>query len=382
MLELFSHHFPESGTPLLLRAPGRVNLIGEHTDYNEGFVLPGAVNMGISFAIAANSLNKIRLVAVDLDASYECEVENVKIAPASHNWANYVLGVVAQIQEAGHKLGGFDMLFQGDIPHGAGLSSSAALECGAGMSLIRLFDLPIDRWPLVKMAQKAEHTYAGVRCGIMDQFASTFGKAESVVRLDCRSLEYAYFPLQMDGLRIVLCNTQVSHSLASSEYNTRREECEKGVEILQQIDPTIGSLRDASISQIDTVKAQMPDKVYDRCHYVVSENERVLEACNALEEGNLDRFGELMYASHNGLQHQYEVSCPELDFLVEETRSDDAVLGSRMMGGGFGGCTINLVRSEAVEAFSTKMKAAYQEAFETELPIYIASLVDGVDVLG
>ncbi|MEL6842271.1 MAG: galactokinase family protein, partial [Bacteroidota bacterium] len=207
MLELFSHHFPESGTPLLLRAPGRVNLIGEHTDYNEGFVLPGAVNMGISFAIAANSLNKIRLVAVDLDASYECEVENVKIAPASHNWANYVLGVVAQIQEAGHKLGGFDMLFQGDIPHGAGLSSSAALECGAGMSLIRLFDLPIDRWPLVKMAQKAEHTYAGVRCGIMDQFASVMGKAGHVMKLDCRSLDYEYFPLELGDYQLVLINT-------------------------------------------------------------------------------------------------------------------------------------------------------------------------------
>lgn len=381
MQALFTQHFPASGKPLLLRAPGRVNLIGEHTDYNDGFVLPGAVDMGISFAITRNELNQARLVAADLDANYECDLAQIKIAPESHSWANYVLGVIAQLQEQGHEFGGFDMVFSGDIPRGAGLSSSAALECGAGLAISALYDLAVERWPLVKMAQKAEHTYAGVRCGIMDQFASTFGKAEQLVRLDCRSLEYAYFPLQMDAYKIVLCNTQVSHSLASSEYNTRREECEQGVALLQQLDPTINSLRDVKLEQIETLKDQMPGKVYDRCRYVVAENERVLTACDALSEGDLPAFGDLMYGSHDGLQHLYEVSCPELDFLVAETQDDPNVLGARMMGGGFGGCTINLVKSEAVDAFEQKMKAAYQTQYSIELPIYIASLVDGVHLL-
>ncbi|MFK7925987.1 MAG: galactokinase [Bacteroidia bacterium] len=381
MQALFTRHFPASGKPLLLRAPGRVNLIGEHTDYNDGFVLPGAVDMGISFAIARNELNQVRLVAADLDSTYECDLAQIKIAPESHSWANYVLGVIAQLQEQGHEFSGFDMVFSGDIPRGAGLSSSAALECGAGLAVSALYDLAVERWPLVKMAQKAEHTYAGVRCGIMDQFASTFGKAEQLVRLDCRSLEYAYFPLQMDAYKIVLCNTQVSHSLASSEYNTRREECEQGVALLQRLDPTISSLRDVKLEQIEAVKAQMPGKVYDRCRYVVAENQRVLTACDALNEGDLPTFGDLMYGSHDGLQHLYEVSCPELDFLVAETQDDPNVLGARMMGGGFGGCTINLVKSEAVDAFEEKMKAAYKIQYDTELPVYIASLVDGVGLL-
>lgn len=381
MQGLFSRHFPDSGKPILLRAPGRVNLIGEHTDYNDGFVLPGAVDMGITFAITTNKLNQARLVAADLDARYDCDLAQIQIAPDSHSWANYVLGVIAQLQEQGYDFAGFDMVFSGDIPRGAGLSSSAALECGAGMAINCLYDLDVERWPLVKMAQKAEHTYAGVRCGIMDQFASTFGKAEQVVRLDCRSLDYAYFPLQMEDYKIVLCNTQVSHSLASSEYNTRREECEKGVALLQQIDPNIKSLRDVNLDQIESVKNQMSEKVYDRCRYVVAENKRVIEACEALNQGDLSSFGSLMYASHDGLQNLYEVSCPELDFLVAQTQDDPSVLGARMMGGGFGGCTINLVKSDAVDTFQTKMKSAYQDQYDTDLPIYIASLVDGVGLL-
>ncbi|MEM6348914.1 MAG: galactokinase [Bacteroidota bacterium] len=381
MQALFMRHFPESGSPTLLRAPGRVNLIGEHTDYNDGFVLPGAVDMGISFAISRNNLKKARLVAHDLDAKYECAIDSIAVAPDTHSWANYVLGVIAQLQEKGHEFEGFDLVFSGDIPRGAGLSSSAALECGAGMAISVLYDLSVERWPLVKMAQKAEHTYAGVRCGIMDQFASTFGKAEQVVRLDCRSLEYAYFPLQMEDYKIVLCNTQVSHSLASSEYNTRREECERGVALLKEIDPNINSLRDASLEQIESIKDKISDKVYDRCRFVVAENERVLNACDALSEGDLNTFGDLMYASHDGLENLYEVSCPELDFLVAQTHDDPNVLGARMMGGGFGGCTINLVKSDAVAAFQERMKSAYKAQYDTELPIYIASLVDGVGTL-
>ena len=379
MISFFKQHFP--GEPLLVRAPGRVNLIGEHTDYNHGFVMPAAIDKGIDFAIAANGTDQIRLVSRDLNDRFDSPVSKIHVAPKEHSWANYILGMASLLQEKGYQIEGFDMAFGGNIPVGAGLSSSAALECGSGWAIARLFDLPIQRMELALMAQKAEHTWAGVMCGIMDQFASTFGKPEQVIQLDCRSLEYAYYPFSTTSYQLVLCDTGVSHSLASSEYNTRREECEAGVAIMQKSHPEVKALRDADPAMVQAHQHQMPPKVFDRCSFIVAENQRVIDASAALEASDLQAFGALMYASHDGLQHLYEVSCPELDFLVDQTRDDELVPGSRMMGGGFGGCTINLVPNEYVEDFTARMKQAYADTFGLELKVYTARISDGVNQL-
>jgi len=259
------------------------------------------------------------------------------------------------------------------------MSSSAALECCLLFALNEVFSLGLDRFSIVKMAQKAENEYVGVQCGIMDQFASGFGKQEAVIRLDCRSLEYQYFPFPMDEYLIVLCNTLVEHSLASSEYNTRRLECEKGVSILQKYYPEIKSLRDATPEIVEEHKDELGDVVYRRCKFMTEEIERVQVACDFLTAGDLNSFGTKMYETHQGLQHEYEVSCDELDFLVEQTLNDDSVIGARMMGGGFGGCTINLVKKDAADQFEEKMKKAYQEKFAIDMPCYRVRITDGTE---
>lgn len=364
-----------SSEPVVVRSPGRVNLIGEHTDYNNGFVLPAAVNKEIYFAIAPNGTNTMRAYAFDLQEQAEFDLNGVK--PQEINWANYLLGVVAQFQKAGHAVKGFDVVFGGNIPMGAGMSSSAAVECGLAYALNYLFAYNIEKFALVKMAQKAEHEFAGVMCGIMDQFASMFGKHNHVVKLDCRSLEYQYYPFNIEDYRIVLCDTQVKHSLASSEYNTRRKECETGVVLLQKHYLQVQSLRDVSLEMLERHQSEFDPVVYRRCKYVVEENLRVETACADLERGDLEAFGQKMYASHQGLQHDYEVSCPELDFLADAAKQSGAALGSRMMGGGFGGCTINLVKLEKLDDFTTQMSEAYQQQFGITLKTYIAQIVDG-----
>ncbi|MCC9169205.1 galactokinase, partial [Pontibacter harenae] len=360
---------------VVVRSPGRVNLIGEHTDYNEGFVLPAAINKEIFFALAPNGTDTLRFFSHDLGESAEFGLNGV--SRSDIGWANYLLGVVAQLQGAGLEVRGFDLVFGGNVPIGAGLSSSAAVECGLAFALNHVFGLGLERFEMVKMAQRAEHAYAGVMCGIMDQFASMFGRRDHAVKLDCRSLAYEYYPLDMSGYRIVLCDTQVKHSLASSEYNTRRRECEQGVAILNKHYPEVRSLRDATLQMLERHQSEFDPVVYRRCRYVVSENGRVEEACGHLQRGEMEAFGERMYASHEGLQHDYEVSCPELDFLVDQSRGDEAVLGARMMGGGFGGCTINLVRTEQVERFTERMGRAYGQEYGVELKTYIADIVDG-----
>ena len=373
----FQTHF---GTPsFLVHAPGRINLIGEHTDYNDGYVCPAAIDKGIVFALGPSPDSTCHLVSLDMEEEYEFDIQSP--TPSSLSWANYLIGVVAFLQEAGHSLQGFRCVFGGDIPVGAGLSSSAALECGLAYGLTQLFNLEIPRMDLAFIAQKAEHTYAGVQCGIMDQFASLFGKSGQFVRLDCRSMEYSYFPLTDPEYQFLLCNTRVSHSLASTEYNTRRQECEAGVQVLQAHYPEVKSLRDATSSMLGTCQSDMDPVVFQRCMFVVEENHRVLEAGKALDSGNLSRLGELLYASHDGLQHKYEVSCPELDFLVEKSRSMPEILGARMMGGGFGGCTINLVHASAMESASATLKEAYVQQFQREPGQYIVNISDGVRVL-
>lgn len=371
----FSEKF--DGSPSLYFAPGRINLIGEHTDYNDGFVLPAAIDKAIYFAVAKNQKSRLRLFSADYNESFEIGVDELK--KSGTQWANYLIGVMAQFQKRGLKPGGIDCVFGGDIPLGAGLSSSAALECGFAICLNEEFGFGIDRSELILMAQKAEHEFAGVNCGIMDQFASTFGRDGNVVRLDCRSLNYKYFPLTNDDVEIILCDTKVKHTLASSEYNIRRQECEDGVAILQRKFPEVKSLRDVTPEMLDTVKSEMTDNIYKRCHYVVGEKIRVEEACEALENGDFITFGERMYATHEGLSKEYNVSCKELDALVDIAREDSNVLGSRMMGGGFGGCTINLIKKGHAEKFVKKVKAEYPKKTGLETEIYRVKISDGAN---
>lgn len=366
--------------PLLVRSPGRINLIGEHTDYNDGFVLPAAINKEIVLAVAANAVaaNKndaCRLFSYDYKESLEFSLSSFK--PSEKGWANYIMGVVDQLQKAGYKLQGFDCVFGGDIPIGAGLSSSAALECGIAFALNKLFDLGISRRKLIQYAQKAEHEFAGVQCGIMDQFASTMGKENHAIRLDCRSLAFSYFPLNFRNYQVLLFDTQVKHSLASSEYNTRRKECEQGVSLLQEQYPEVKSLRDVTAEMLEAAKKKMAPLVYKRCRYIIEENERLLTGCSLLEKGDIKGFGAKMYGSHEGLSTQYEVSCAELDFLVDFTRDKEYVVGARMMGGGFGGCTINLVAVDEKEGLIESIRQAYKDKFGKELKFYEVAITDG-----
>ena len=299
--------------PLMVRSPGRINLIGEHTDYNQGFVLPAAIDKSIFLGFAKNGLNQCRVYSLDYQEEVNFPLDNIQ---PGGGWSTFIKGVTAQLMQAGHTVLGFDCIFGGDIPIGAGLSSSAALENGVGFGLNALFGLGIDRLDLVKISQLAEHEFAGVKCGIMDMFASMMGKKDRAIRLDCRSLEYDYFPVNLGEYQFLLCDSKVSHSLADSAYNTRREECQTGVKTLQQHYPGIASLRDADMERLETVRNFLTEKVYARCSYVIRENQRLISSCNALEKGDLECFGKLLYGSHDGLSRGYEVSCVELDFLV------------------------------------------------------------------
>lgn len=365
--------------PLLIKSPGRVNLIGEHTDYNEGFVLPAAIDKAIVLAMAPNQTTKLRFQSYDMDGFFETELEN--LTRSNQGWPDYLLGVVDQLRKHNHTIKGFDCVFGGNVPIGAGLSSSAALEGGVVFGLNRLFGLRISRVEMAKIAQKAENDFVGVQCGIMDQFVSLNGKAGHALRLDCRSLEYDHYPFQQEDVSIVLCDTQIRRELAGSEYNIRRQQCEQGVKTLQQSDPDLNSLRDVSLSLLEEHKNEMDPVVYRRCKYVVQENERVLAACRNLQEGDLEAFGQKMLASHAGLRDEYEVSCKELDVLVEVARDLEGVLGARMMGGGFGGCTINLVRKEHINTFTNTITKAYQEQTDNSVEIYLTAVSGGTSIV-
>lgn len=362
--------------PLLVRAPGRINLIGEHTDYNDGLVLPAAIDKEIYFAVGLNGGDTAHLVAFDKADTYD--VRLAEVAPSDHLWANYLLGVVAQFQGRGVAVPGFDCVFGGNVPIGAGMSSSAAVECGLAFALNELLHTGFDCMALAQMGQQAEHTYAKVMSGLMDQFASLFGRPGNVVRLDCRSLAYEYFPFDANKYHLVLCNSGVKHSLASSEYNKRRQECAQGVAVLQKKHPKIKSLRDATLAQIEAQRAELGDVVYRRCRYVVQENQRVRDACVALTANDIAAVGQLMYASHAGLRDDYQVSCLELDELVEMARPLPGLYGARMMGGGFGGCTINLVAVEHIDGFVAVMGATFEKRFQQKLETYDTAIVGGV----
>ncbi len=365
--------------PLLTAAPGRINLIGEHTDYNKGFVLPAAIDKRIYAAIAKNNTGTINVFARQYGESASFSVDEKQ---PQTGWMNYLLGVTYYLQQTGTSIEGIDVLIDGDIPVGAGMSSSAALCSAYGFAVNELFNLEYSRMELAVIGQKTEHHFVGLQCGIMDQFASLHGKAGHAMKLDCRNLEYEYIPFDFPEYKIVLVNTMVSHSLAGTEYNVRKQQCELGVELLRKYYPDIQSMRDVSYEQLTRHWKEFNSTVYDRCSYIVNENQRLLAACEALRYTDLTGFGEMMFASHKGLSKRYGVSCKELDFLVENAKPINGVIGARMMGGGFGGCTINIVHSDTVEIFKTQMQEAYEEQFSITPEVYIMQLEEGAMVVG
>lgn len=375
---VFSENF--TGEPLIVRSPGRVNIIGEHTDYNEGFVLPAAIDKAAYIAISLRDDDEIHLIANDLNKKLSTSLS--ALHPSIENiWPNYILGVVAQFIKSDVQVKGFNAVLISNVPIGAGLSSSAAVECATVFALNELLQTGFDRMTMIKMAQKAEHEYAGVMCGIMDQFASMMGKKDHVIKLDCRSLEYEYVPFRLEGIKLLLLNTNVKHSLASSEYNTRRKECETAVEWIKENGNDISSLRDATEAMLDQYVLPKDSLIDKRSRFVVQEIDRLLTGCRDLQHGKLKALGKKMFATHEGLSKMYGVSCKELDWLVDKVKNNDSVIGARMMGGGFGGCTINLVREEAIDALVNDLKPGYEMEMNLPLSHYVVSIENGTEII-
>lgn len=378
MKEKISKKFQElfNTTGSFYTSPGRINLIGEHTDYNGGFVFPGAIDKGMLAEIKPNGTGKVRAFSIDLDDYAEFGLTEEDAPKAS--WARYIFGVCREIIKRGGEIQGFDTTFAGDVPLGAGMSSSAALESTYAFALNELFDLNIDKFELAKIGQSTEHNYCGVNCGIMDQFASVFGQKGHLIRLDCRSLEYKYFPFDPEsaGYKLVLLDSVVKHELASSAYNKRRQSCERVVVAIKRNHPEVDFLRDATMDMLNEVKADVTAEDYMRAEYVIEEIQRVLNVCDALEKGDYETVGEKMYGTHHGMSKLYEVSCEELDFL-NDIAKECGVTGSRVMGGGFGGCTINLVKADKYDAFVKKAFAEYAKKFGHEPKLYNVVISDG-----
>ena len=367
--EKFNEKFGTQGE--LFTSPGRINLIGEHTDYNGGFVFPGAIDKGMVAEIKLNGTDRVRAYSVDLDDYAEFGL-NEEDAPAA-SWARYIFGVCREIQKRGGKIAGFDTAFAGDVPLGAGMSSSAALESTFANALNELFSLGIDRFELARIGQSTEHNYCGVKCGIMDQFASVFGKAGHLMRLDCRSMEFEYFPFdpEQHGYKLVLLDSVVKHELVGSPYNDRRASCERVAAVLGQ-----EFLRGATMEQLEAIKDKISDEDYKRARYVIGEEQRVLDVCEALKRNDYETVGKCMYETHWGMSRDYEVSCEELDFLAT-VAEECGVTGSRIMGGGFGGCTINLVKSDLYDNFIATAKARFNEKYGHEPKVYSVVISDG-----
>ena len=361
----FIKHF-DGSTGSVYASPGRINLIGEHTDYNGGFVFPGAIDKGMVAELKINGTDKVRAYSIDLKDYVEFGL-NEEDAPRA-SWARYIFGVCREIIKRGGKIAGFNTAFAGDVPLGAGMSSSAALESTYAFALNDMFNCGIDKFELAKIGQATEHNYCGVNCGIMDQFASVFGKAGHLIRLDCRSLEYQYFPFKPEGYRLVLLDSVVKHD--------RRKSCENVVAAIQKEHPHVEFLRDANMSMLDEVKEEVSAEDYMRAEYVIGEVQRVLDVCDALEQGDYETLGQKMYETHHGMSKFYEVSCEELDFLIDIAK-ECGVTGSRVMGGGFGGCTINLVKDELYDAFVEKAKAEYKTKFGRLPKVYDVVIADG-----
>jgi len=363
----FKAHFDAEGD--FYASAGRINLIGEHTDYNGGFVFPGAIDKGMIAEIKLNGTDKVRAYSVDLEDYAEFGFAEEDAPKAS--WARYIFGVCREIIKRGGTLKGFDTAFAGDVPLGAGMSSSAALESTFAFALNDIFSLGIDKFELARIGQSTEHNYCGVMCGIMDQFASVFGKAGSLMRLDCRSMEFKYYPFHPKGYKLVLLDSVVKHELASSAYNKRRQSCETAAKTMG-----VEFLRDADMNMLNAVKDKISEEDYMRAEYVIGEKQRVLDVCDALEKDDYETVGARMYETHYGMSKLYEVSCEELDFLNDVAR-ECGVTGSRVMGGGFGGCTINLVKDELYDSFIATAKAKFAAKFGHEPKVYPVVISDG-----
>lgn len=367
---------------IIVRSPGRVNLIGEHTDYNGGFVMPTAIDKAITFYLKKNgSENTCAIKSLNYNKDTVIDLNNPNLE--GEEWTLYLIGVIEEIKKLGRSIKGFDCILWSDLPIGAGISSSAALECGLAYGLNKLFNLGLTKPEMIKLSQMAEHHYVGTKCGIMDQFAAMMSQEGHVIKLDCKSLDYEMLPFDIAPYKLLLLNTNVSHKLSDSAYNTRRKECAEGVRVLQSKfkDDNIEYLRDASPEQLEACRNELSETIYKRCAYVLKENARVLKAAAALKKNNLASFGKFMYASHEGLRYNYEVSCKELDFLTGFSEGNDAILGCRMMGGGFGGCTINLIHKEAIDAYVKKVSESYFKEFNIQLTAFITTPAAGTSLV-
>jgi galactokinase len=375
--EFLSDEFQRSyrTRPAIFRAPGRVNLIGEHTDYNDGFVMPAAIGFYTWIAASPRPDRILHVRSAEFHETIDLSLDSLGGPPRKH-WSDFVRGVAAVLQSRGVRLTGANLIIQGQVPIGAGLSSSASLEIATGLALLGTSQAEVQLLDLVKIAQRAEHQYVGTLCGIMDQFIAVFATSGHALMLDCRSLESQSL-LVPDDAKLVICNSMVKHELASGEYNRRRAECEAGVKVFQRSMPTVQALRDVGLGDLEKHRAELTDVVYRRCRHVINENRRVLDGAESLQAGDLQRFGHLMYESHRSLQQDYEVSSSELDLLVEIAGSCEGVYGSRMTGGGFGGCTITLVRSQSVDAFRQKITETYRAKTGITADLYVCSAAQG-----
>ena len=369
------------GSPAnVYRAPARVNLIGEHTDYNDGFVLPAAIEFYCWIAAAPRSDRNLVIHSENFSETIETSIDSISPSGKKH-WSNYPLGVAWSLERSGRRLRGANILVSGDVPLGAGLSSSAAIEVAVGFALLHENGHAIDRLDLAKLCQQAESEFVGTRCGIMDQFVSCHGRASHAVLIDCRSLKSEFVKLP-PGIQLVICNTMVKHELGTSEYNVRRAECEERVRKLREVLPEIRALRDVTLAQLGQHRGILDPKVYARCRHILTENARVLAAVQTFERGDLSTLGTLMRDSHFSLRDDYEVSCRELDLMVEVAVAQRGVIGARMTGGGFGGCTVNLVESDSVDAFKENVAAEYLSKTGLRPEIYVSRSCDGAEMLG
>lgn len=371
---LFREKF--ASDPSLYFSPGRINLIGEHVDYNDGYVMPGAIDKGVFFAVAANGTNAIRAYSADMDEELVINLDDIHVMSG---WKNYILGVVDQLLKRHYAISGFDVAFGGFLPVGAGLSSSAAVECGLAFALSDIFSLGISRVDIALICQKAEHTYPGVQCGIMDQFASVMGQEGHVLLLDCNTLKYEALPFHTTEHEIVLINSKVHHSLDGGEYNVRRQESEQGLAILKQQYPVAKTFRDITPEQVVAAKDYFTnDNVYNRCLFVTGEISRTQKGAALLKQDKIEEFGQLMFTTHEGLSRLYDVSCEELDFLVELAKQYPAeIIGSRMMGGGFGGCTINIIQKQSIPAITEAITHKFRQKYGIDAEVYIMHLANG-----
>ena len=376
---LISDHYQQhfGNDFLTVVSPGRINLIGEHTDYNLGFVLPAAIDKGIYVGIGRSNDRRTTIYSLDMNDSIEVE-DLSTLERSDKGWVNYVLGVVDQLQKAGFDIEPFNCVFGGDIPIGSGLSSSAALENGIGFGLNELLGLGISRDKLIRYSQSAEHEFVGVKCGIMDQFSSMMGKDGFALKLDCRSLDYESYPVDFGDYEIVLLNSNVSHNLASSAYNERRTQCEQGWNIVAQKYNKVSSLRDVSMEMLKACRDDLSEVVFKRCKYIIEENQRVHSFCKSLEKKDFKQCGAILFDAHEAMRLEYEITCIEIDHLVDFAKADSDVLGARMMGGGFGGCTLNLVKKEGADHFIEETVSRYKEVTGIQPSPYRVAIADGV----